>query len=260
YLDQFSKRHQLKILTSNKVISTEKTGEAFSIFASSGLYQSRLLVDCRGYFNFPFIPEYDITGEPPKMLHFKDYKNRAQLNDHKNILVVGKRLSAGQVLMELAVGKRHNLFLSARGPIHFSSRSFVLKHFLRHLNIYEGIGKIFARKIKKEIEVPMNHNAKHLLKKDVAVVGDISKIVDKEVYFKDGGHEHIDAIIFATGFRPHPIHLKDDFESAETEGLFYLGRGSQRTFTSRFIRGIREDAPVLSHLILGKLASSKRSQ
>ena len=56
------------------------------------------------------------------------------------------------------------------------------------------------------------------------------------------------------------VTLRDDFESSAIDGLFYLGRGTQRSFTSRFIRGIREDALVLAQVILGKAASKNKSQ
>ena len=106
----------------------------------------------------------------------------------------------------------------------------------------------------------MHINTKAVIKEHVTVLGDIVKLENKNVHFTCGTIQEIDAIIFVTGFHPPPIDLRDDFESARMDGLFYLGQGTQRTFTSRFIRGIREDAVILGQLILGKLASNSKSQ
>ena len=227
---------------------------------SDGDFTANAIVDCRGFFNFPFIPDYPITGHSPLMLHFKDYKNRVQLNEYKNILIVGKRLSAGQLIAELSIAKRHTLFLSIRSPLHFGPPQMMLNFFLRHLDVFEKFAKFFKRKIKREIEVPMDHAVKKIINRDVQIVKDIKSINGKDVTFIDNRVERIDAILFATGFRPPEVLMKNDFESAAVKNLFFLGRNSQRTFTSRFIRGIREDAEILGNLICGILESSKRSQ
>lgn len=260
YLEDFSKRHQLKIKTNNNVLEITKENDQFVVRTQSDKYKAALVVDCRGYFSFPHIPLLKINGNAPFMMHFKDYKNCDQLNGHKKILVVGKRLSAGQLLCELSTTGQHQLFLSVRSPLRFSPPLFIFKHFLRHLNFYEGIIKKFNIRIKGAREVPMHINAKMVIKKKVKVLGDIVKIENKKVHFTCGTIQEIDAIIFATGFHPTAINLRDDFESSTTDGLYYLGRGTQRTFSSRFIRGIREDASVLGQLILGKLAPNNKSQ
>ncbi|MBC7539561.1 MAG: NAD(P)-binding domain-containing protein [Bacteriovorax sp.] len=260
YLENFSNSHHLKVKTRNNVLEITKENSHFVVRTHSDKYKAALVVDCRGYFSFPYIPLLKINGNAPFMMHFKDYKNCSQLNQHNKILVIGKRLSAGQLLCELATTGKHQLFLSVRSPVRFSPPLFLLKHFLKHLNFYEGIIKKFNIRIKEAREVPMHINAKMVIKNHVKVLGDIVKIENKKVHFTCGTIQEIDAIIFATGFRPTAIHLRNDFESSTVDGLYYLGRGTQRTFTSRFIRGIREDASVLGQLILGRLPPNNKSQ
>jgi putative flavoprotein involved in K+ transport len=260
YLEAFSKKHALNIIFNCKVDQITQENDGVVLETSKGKITSKIVVDCRGYFNFPFTPVYPISGQPPLMLHFKDYKNRTQLKDYKNILIVGKRLSAGQLIAELTVAHNHKIFLSIRSHLHFGPPPAFLNHFLKNLNIYEAITKYFSDKIKREIEVPMDHAVKKIIDREVTVVRDIQKIEDKKVTFVDGRAEVFDAIIFATGFHPPSVQLKNDFESTEIKNLFYLGRNSQRTFTSRFIRGIRDDAEILGKLIRGSLESSNKSQ
>jgi putative flavoprotein involved in K+ transport len=260
YLEAFSAIHQLKIKTRNNVLEITKENNQFIVRTQSDRYKGAVVVDCRGYFGFPYIPQLKINGNAPFMMHFKDYKNCSQLNQYEKILIVGKRLSSGQLLCELSISGKHLLFLSTRGPIRFSPPRFLFKYFLRHLDFFEGIIKKLNLRLKQAREVPMHIDAKAVIKQHVKVLGDIVKIENKKVHFTCGTIQEIDAIIFATGFSPTAINLRDDFESATIEGLYYLGRGTQRTFTSRFIRGIREDASVLGQLILGKLAPNNKSQ
>lgn len=261
YLAAFQKKHGLKIRFNCKVEKIEQdiSTQQIALTTSQGTMKARVVVDCRGFFNFPYTPSYNISGNPPFMIHFKDYKNKAQLAGYKNILIVGKRLSAGQLISELSSTGTHRLFLSVRSVLQFGPPQWLLDHFLRHLDIYEKLAVKFSSNIKRNAEVPMDHAVKKLLK-NVTLVPDIERVDDKNVYFKNGRCEQIDAIVFATGFQPPAVKLKNDFESSEIPNLFYLGRNSQRTFASRFIRGIREDAEILGKEIRGIFESSKSSQ
>lgn len=260
YLQQFQHRHQFPVQYNCKVEQIKQDPEGLMVMTSSGNYRARLIVDCRGYFSHPFIPAMQHNGELPRILHFKDYKNRLQLKDYKNILIVGKKLSAGQLLEELAASGDHQLFLSIRSPLRYGPPPFFLRLYLRHLDVFESFKHIFPVTRKKSIDVPMDFSAKKIIEGQVRLVPDITRIEEKNVYFTNGEIHHIDAIIFATGFQPPGINLRDDFESAEIKNVFYLGRNCQRTFASRFIRGIREDAKILGKRICGTLASSKSSQ
>lgn len=260
YLEDFAHKHKLKIKTKTTVLDIKKENELFIVKTNEGDYQSKFVVDCRGYFNSPFTPSFQVSGTPPLMIHFKDYKSYAELSQYKKILIVGKRLSAGQLIHELATHGKHQLFLSVRSKIQYGLPDIFLNFFLRNLNSIERFIKRFKLRLKEEIEVPMNFKVKNIVEKQVKIKGNILKIDHNKVYFSDETVEEIDAIIFATGFRPSNIILKNDFESQTVDGLFYLGRGAQRSFTSRFIRGIREDAPILCQLILEKLASKNSVQ
>lgn len=262
YLEAFQNQHGFSILFNCKVDKIEQDNESkrFLLNTSQGTVNSKVVIDCRGFFSFPFTPFYAISGDAPFMIHFKDYKNRAQFSEYKNILIVGKRLSAGQLISELSITGKHKIFLSIRSMLQFGPPQWLLNHFLRHLDFYEMLAMKFTSNIKRNAEVPMDHAVKKLLKNEVVIVPDIERIESKQVHFKNGRVELIDAIIFATGFKPPSIKLKNDFESAEMPNLFYLGRNSQRTFASRFIRGIRDDAEILGNVIRGILDSSKSSQ
>ena len=263
YLQELSIRKNLKIIVNCKVENIAQDNEGFILSSSKGTIRSKLVVDCRGVFNFPFTPKYQTSGTPPAMMHFKDYKNREKLNKFKNVLIVGKKLSAGQLIQELSLNGNHRIFLSIRSKLKFGPPLFFLNFFLRHLDFFEKIRALSAGNLKKDTEVPMDHAVKKVIAEKVTVMPDISRIENDSVIFSNGERKQIDLIIFATGFSPEAVQLKDDFESAQMKNLYYLGRNAQRTFASRFIRGIREDAMILGKRIegiLGNLDSSNKFQ
>lgn len=260
YLISFAQKNSLRTILNCKVDHIEPEKNGYRIHTAHRDYYAKIVVDCRGYYSYPFIPSYDVIGSPPLMLHFKDYKNHHQLKGYKNILIVGKRLSAGQLIEDLSRENGHNLFLSTRSPLRYGAQKIILNHFLRHLQFYEKVKSLFGGNLKRELEIPMDHSVKKIIDERVKIVPDISRIENGSVIFIDGTRETVDAIIFATGFAPPKAALKDDFESRDNPNYFYLGLNSQRTFTSRFLRGIREDAKILAQLIRGNLESSRRFQ
>lgn len=93
-----------------------------------------------------------------------------------------------------------------------------------------------------------------------------------EVEWADGSGEHVDAIILATGYRPHVEYLSalgalDDNGqprhvggiSTTHPGLVYLGLEGQRTFSSNTLRGVSRDAdqivPALAAYAGGALSA-----
>jgi putative flavoprotein involved in K+ transport len=82
------------------------------------------------------------------------------------------------------------------------------------------------------------------------------------IIWSDGRHESVDAVIFATGYRPHLAYLAglEAFDetgrprqrrgaSSTVPGLYYVGLPRQRTAASATLRGAGADAKiVVNHL------------
>ncbi|TCO33094.1 hypothetical protein EV652_10393 [Kribbella steppae] len=89
-----------------------------------------------------------------------------------------------------------------------------------------------------------------------------------QVLWTDGTREHIDSVIFATGYRPNLPYLKDLGALDATgmplhrrgislthSGLTYLGVEFQRSFSSNTLRGVARDAEyVVKALATGRPA------
>ncbi len=82
-----------------------------------------------------------------------------------------------------------------------------------------------------------------------------SQFTEVGVVWADGANEHVDAVIFATGYRPHlpylgsigalsregmPLHRRG--LATLHPGLAYVGLEFQRSFSSNTLRGVHRDA------------------
>ena len=88
---------------------------------------------------------------------------------------------------------------------------------------------------------------------------------DDQVEWAGGAREHINAHIFATGYRPNLPYLKDLGALDSTgmplhrrgislthPGLGYLGVEFQRSFSSNTLRGVSRDAEYVVRAIAGR--------
>jgi putative flavoprotein involved in K+ transport len=260
YLNNFGIRNNLNISLDEFVSNIEKKDKTFEITTNKNTYHCSIVINCQGYYSNPVIPAFQMSGELPRILHFKDFKNAEQFIDCNRICIVGKRLSAGQVINELLESDpKRNIILSARSSIRFSASEWILNFMIKHIDRIENLIKKISNS-KKTLDIPMHISLKPYFINQIKVFPDIVELKNKIIYFTDGSTEEVDAVIFTTGFERKNDLLKNDFESAVSDNLFFLGVDLQRTFTSRFLRGIRDDAPSLAKIVEGRLASRNNNQ
>src|SRR6266516_4142674 len=100
--------------------------EGFDVRTSAGTFSARLLINATGCFANPFQPEFPGARESSlPQFHFATYRDAERLRavtrrEGGLVLIVGKRLSAGQTLVEL-VDAGFQVGLSCRGPIQFGA-------------------------------------------------------------------------------------------------------------------------------------------
>lgn len=266
YLRNFAKTENFRIDLDTKVLSVKKEDGVFTVNTNRGTLYSRFLVNATGYYNSPFIPDYPGLEETEiQKLHFRNYKNYESLKGDK-VLIVGSRLSAGQLVVDL-VPKGFNISVSARSPITFMTPPPFFNLALLVVDFFEKpIQNLASKKI--VTKVPMLNEAKKFFSSGKVKSYPAIKSFHKEsVSFQDGTTEPFDSVIFSTGFRPDFSHLSecveldeeglpklsDSFESLYCNNLFFLGLDHQNNIQSRFLRGIRQDAPTLSHLLTQRI-------
>lgn len=278
YLSQYRHNHQLKVQTGVKVEAvTPLEGGGFRVQTDQGEFECGHFVNATGYFSNPFIPDFPGLQETEiPTLHSSAYispKTVAEMTGKLNakILIVGCRLSAGEIMEELyKVGVRP----------HISHRSKI-KYWPSHTE--EALISPFTmtwEQIAMRIKAPRPANLKPRLRRGfqkglldqgkVPTHPNIKEFHAREVEFVDGTREEFDLILFATGYLPALKHLRDLFgeEPPEVKNLectslpnfFFMGLGDGRNFRSQFLRGIRDDAIYLGQVISDRYQEAPRFQ
>ena len=233
YLQEFAKKYALDIDFNIQVKNVDKN---LIISTADNTYQAKKVVWCGGYFNHPYIPE-EFSDLNSPAFHFKDFKNAQQLKDKsiKNVLIVGKRLLAGQLIIELNKANI-NCDLYIRNPIEFSSSPLIFNQFFKYMDEIENLLSPFNGSKKFKVNVKMEGGKE----KDLITSGKV-KLVENI-------SKNYDLIIYATGFSSNVLFqedfksLNDNFESKVIPNFYYLGYDQQVNYRSRFLRGIRQDA------------------
>ena len=276
YLTAYAREQGLPVRTNVSVLGIRRDQNGFLLETSTGGLESRCVVSATGYFQNPLVPE--IKGleqsEIPRF-HAADYRSADEVAEKLGkrdalILIVGKRLSAGQILVELA-SAGFSVALSHRTPIQFGSGPLGWWLFFRIHPWLESMKLALHGPKARGFDVRMpGGRARELVEGgSIRLFPQVSRFDGEAVVFQDGRSTRPDAVLFATGFRPVLQHLNglgvsfddhtglpqvSDMESTNVPGLFFLGLDGLRNFQSRFIRGIRKDAGVLADRLAKRLA------
>lgn len=266
YLQDYAHQNRLPVRCGIQVNSVSRDEKGFRLQTSAGEFRSHLLVNCTGYFTRPYTPNYpgiDTTSLPHMHVsQYRDANTVLELLQRRSgrILVVGKRLSAGETSVEL-----HNagfqVALSYRGKLRFGPTTWGEALFSPLNWIGERIS-VALRVRKHSYPLMAGGDSRRLVESgQVATFSNIARFNQHTVTFEDGREERFDLVIFATGYRAAMAHLENllgpqpnepklkNMESTEMPGLFFLGVDQQRTYRSRFLRGIVEDSRLLAELV-----------
>lgn len=272
YLLDYSIRHELRVLCGVEVTSVCEDRSGFLIKTRQGdSYRADHLVNATGVFSKPNLPQYpgDQRCTIPR-LHSASYRDPATIEElsgrkRAKVLIVGSRLSAGEILQELYEAG-HEVHLSHREPIHTwpSPLEETLLSPLTWLWEETALRLGWSRPSNLRPRLRRGRQLTLLVSGQVRCHPDILRLEADRVMFTDRAEDSYDVILFATGYRPAMDHLEPmlkggnpwlaGLESAEIPNLYFLGVSGSRSFRSEFLRGIREDAVFLANLLARRLA------
>lgn len=278
YLEAFARNHDLDVRCGAAVQKVEKNGQ-FTLTTSQGPFQADLVVNATGYFGQPFTPVYpgaDTTRIA--QMHAHDYLEPATVaekigSDRGRILIIGKRISAGEIMVELAKAG-YQLSLSTRSKLRFGSSYLQQALFAPFVMFFETIGAWLGVKLPDTNPRMVGGASQKLVQSgQVEVFPDVEFFQESTVRFQDGREASFDLVIYSTGYRPTLQHLKElvsldpatgqpplvRMEARDVPGLFFLGLDNQRSFRSRYLRGIREDAVRLGQQIALRVHNLQQS-
>jgi putative flavoprotein involved in K+ transport len=271
YLSQYRHDHNLVIDTNTSVIAARSNDEGFEVETDQGVYQCQVLVNATGYYSTPFTPDFPGLEEANlETLHSADYVSPLTVSEkvgktRAKILIVGSRLSAGELMEELhKVG--HQIQLSHRSKLKYwpsPTEEALLSPF-----------SMSWERLALKLRAPKPSNLKPRLRRgfqksllDDGIVKtrpNIKEIRGRTVEFEDGETDDFDLVLFCTGYLPTLAHLwpllngekpkVSNLESKTTKNLFFMGYENSRNFRSQFLRGIRDDARYLGEVLEDRLS------
>ncbi len=278
YLERYAEKNRIRIRDKTTVSGVESTSTGFTIELGDKLMQASIVVCATGYYSNPMVPMLeDGNDNSITEVHAVNYYSASRLIEEypgvKNILLVGKRVTAGQLLVEITDAGL-NMDISCRSELEFRD-NYTLRGMTREYlyYFYEAVQVLFKPTLRYDSFPSMDGGATEQLINSgkVGKKNAIQAIKDGNVVFADGERKNYDLVIYATGYNPTIGYLANSLvqtsekQVPETSGmesklcanLFFLGLDNLVNFRSRYLRGIASDARRLSRIIQSRLASKK---
>lgn len=258
YLAAYADRHGFLILHNTRVTRLSPCDGGFAAHTTQGVLHARRVVVATGAFHVPFVPTVDGSFDVAA-LHSSDYRRPADLPQGR-ILVVGGANSGLQIAEELAA-TREVLLSSGTNPPAVPQRLLGRDLFwwLTRLGLMDkGPDSRLAKRMRARGDLVVGTRRKALRAAGVDFRPRLAAADGGTATFADGTSAEVDAVIWATGFRPDyswidapaltdgtgmPRH--DGGRSLVVPGLWFLGLPWQRTRGSALLGFVQRDAAHL---------------
>lgn len=257
YLQGYAAWLDVDLQTHTRVQTIRQDAAGFEVHTADGRsLRAAGIVAASGSFDNPVRPH--IPGEETfagELLHVVDYRNPTRFHGRR-VIVVGAGDSAAQVANELAAVA--TVSLAARHPVRFIPQHLGgrdIHYWLRETG-FDALPAGWLTKITGRALVTDSVGFAQTLAEGAVDQRPMFVALDgNDVVWPGGRREAVDAIIFATGYRPSlgylrelgaldsdgaPIH--DGGVSATHLGLVYVGLEQQRSYASNTLRGVSGDA------------------
>ncbi|MBB6522704.1 flavin-containing monooxygenase [Pseudoteredinibacter isoporae] len=260
YLESYYKEKELGPLITENVNAVRKGEEGYLLETSNGEIKCRAVVCASGYFGNPYIPEIESDGSVD-VFHASSFKNVDQLLERgvSSVLVVGRRVTAGQLAEELC-SSGISVSLSSRGGVEVKKNDTLYGALREQVYFFWESLKLFCKPDLKGDSYPVMDGGKirgYICSGEIPVYGAPKSIESGQVFLEEGIHPlNVDTVWLATGYQPKLEYLEgldlaiQDGEMAEISshleeeypGLYFIGFDNLFNFTSRYLRGIRRDS------------------
>ena len=283
YLQTYAQENDLPLQTGVQVRTLRQTEDGlFRVQTADAELTAKVVVNATGYFGNPFVPEFRGAAESAiPQHHVANYRDpptvRGLIGKERGlVLIVGKRLSAGQTMVEL-IDAGFDVALSHRSRIQFGAGPWAWWILYRIFPWLEWLKlKVYGENAPaNDVRMQGGHARELIESGKVKTFPAIERFENERVIFQRGLSLKPDLVLYATGFHPTLQHLFPlalaiphergvpclrNFESIAIPNLFFLGLDGARNFQSRFLRGIRQDAVLLARILEDRLASNWMQQ
>lgn len=261
YLEAYAAEFQLPFEGDTRVVEVVQNDKAFEVRAANGsTFTARAVVVASGAFSRPYTP--DIPGLESfsgTRLHSSGYRTPEAFAGQR-VVVVGAANSAVQIAYELASVAQ--VLLATREKIRFFPQRILGLDFHAWLKFT----RLEHTRWLSDQSTPVLDTGKYRKALDTGRLqrkAMFQQVLPEGVVWPDGTTHQVDALIFATGFRPNleflaqlPVGdqqgrvLQRNGVADQVPGLYFVGLPRQRNFASATLRGVGADAGYLMPRLL----------
>lgn len=268
YLERYADTFDLPVRTNATVVAAAPRTGGWRVRTADGAERrSRALVVASGTFGSPYTPE--IPGAEAfrgEMLHAAAYR-RPEPFAGKRVVVVGAANSAVQIATELA--ELADVTLASRAPVRYAPQRLLG----RDVHFWFKLLRVDESRLSDQ-GTPVLDQGRYrraLAAGRPARRPMFTAFHAEGVAWADGTKTAADAVIFATGYRPHlpfldglPIRtadggLRHTNGASHLPGLYFIGQPGLRRFASATLRGVGGDAEIVARQLLTELRAESAS-
>lgn len=259
YLERYADAFALPVHTGRRVTAVRvRQSDGFTIDTTGGSYRAGQVVVATGPFTTPAVPPCAHgLGDRVQQLHSSAYRNPEQVRG-ADVLVVGGGNTGVQIADELGrAGLRVTLAVSQLGaalPQRVLGRD--LFWWFDHLGTMSISGHSrVGQRLSRQNPI-IGTDVRELLRR-IDRAARVTDVADGRIVFADGDSGSFDAVVWATGFRPHYpwLHVRVlDAQGSPVQqegrtphpGLSFLGLPWQRNRGSALLGWVGRDAERLA--------------
>ncbi len=264
YLEEYVAQFDLPVLHKTTVDSVVRNNGTYHIRAGMKEFSAENVIVATGAYQSPLTPMYADGLDPSIVqIHSDNYKRPDQI-PRGSILVVGAGNSGAEIAIELA-GNGRNVWLAGRdvGRIPAETFGHVLggKPYWLFLSRVLSVDTPLGRKVRSRA---LHHGTPLIRLNTREVVGAgvrrcprVTGTRNGLPLLEDGRVLEIDAVVWATGYRPsfawirlpilgdHGYPLHDHGIVPRAPGLYFVGLHFQTALSSSLLGGVGNDARVV---------------
>jgi putative flavoprotein involved in K+ transport len=274
YLETYASKFDLAVRPNARVTSLHQEDGGYMIAVGSEVIHSSQVVVATGPFQVAFVPPVSSGLDAEvKQVHSANYRNPDQLPEGR-VLVVGGGNSGFQIAEELAATRQVDLAVGTSMPSlpqRLMGRD--LFWWLSRLGVMKAsVDSRFGRRMAQR-DVLIGSSKRGVRRAGVTLRSRLERTEGRRAVFTGGDHVDVDAVVWATGYRPDFswLDVAAVFDESgrilhrrgvtAASGLTFLGLPWQHTRGSALLGFVKDDAAFIAERIadLAKESSSSTS-
>jgi putative flavoprotein involved in K+ transport len=258
YLEAYVRRFDLPVRSNTRVASVRGATDGYQLDTDQGPFTATAVIVATGAYQRPHVPSLSQKLDRGVLqVHSADYRNPAQLEDARTVVVVGAANSGAQIASDLAASRAVTLAQGTRLP-HLPRR--ILGRSLHwwgdHLGLFDApLDSLRGRTQRGDVLV--GPSVRSLARRHgIRLVGRAIDAAGRRLTFEPGESLETDAVVWATGFtsdyswidvpvfdeRGLPDHRRG---VTAAPGLYFLGMHRQYSRGSSLIAWVKHDAEFI---------------